>query len=776
MIASNAEHMSIKTAPRNVLSSFGQFKRVQNGWEIWTQVQSLPRMEAVKVMVSLRNSLEEQMEPSDVSVSIFNSTARIMSAPCISDSEDSFGIVRGAQPFVRVRPAIISAHVYQRNPLAGASNQIVLADVRFSSGVTKDSILSLSGFEELVTAEPCRQPHPDNAYGSDNCLVLQLLATANSEHFASEAFLSRKGHIIVRVAHHIPYDNFSHVIRIRIKNSNFARPPRVGASFQLHLMMAGDRSVHLSRASQWLLDTIPERVTTLGVPGGGLPLMITVPDMKLGLAQQSFPFALASNTLSVEMHSNVSIAVGSFFKISRLKGVADVLGVSSLPAGMFRSARMLSEESAGFYVSRTISANELVLIQLHVRNGAAQRLDAHSLAMHAELKSDCGPDDAFISAMTAPPSEKMLFGITRGINALVIVLVGYEYASIYQTNPLANAPNTMNFAVRLNSSLSAGSLVKFTGFQALVQQYNLSEASCLKPAVTDPTPATAAPLAAECPPGFTGLECESCQNGMFAPSCQGPCTMLGSCSGNGRCGPRGECICYDGWTGDRCDVRQCEEQFGSVACETCEENAFSTTCDAGCSLLGSCSGNGRCLPSGECECYEGFTGASCDRRECGSGYGSPSCETCEESTFSGACDAGCSLLGSCSGNGRCLPSGECECYSGFASATCETCAEGTFSEACDLGCSLLGEAGRGCSGHGRCLGDSTCLCYEGFTGASCDVRIECQNAGYSGIGCTACRKDAFASTCTERCSLIKGCHGHGRCDGDGACICYEVSP
>ena len=127
-------------------------------------------------------------------------------------------------------------------------------------------------------------------------------------------------------------------------------------------------------------------------------------------------------------------------------------------------------------------------------------------------------------------------------------------------------------------------------------------------------------------------------------------------------------------------MRECEEGFSSATCETCQANSFSESCGASCSVLG-CSSAGRCTPSGDCECYEGFTGADCSRRVCDDGRSGTDC---------GACQA----------------DGTCECYEGYSGASCEVtlgcqdaafsgvgcgaCAEGRFGASCDETCSLLG--------------------------------------------------------------------------------------
>ena len=110
-----------------------------------------------------------------------------------------------------------------------------------------------------------------------------------------------------------------------------------------------------------------------------------------------------------------------------------------------------------------------------------------------------------------------------------------------------------------------------------------------------------------------------------------------------------------------------------------------------------CAGRGVCSEKGNCTCFTGMRGKSCEL-ECAGGSQNP-----------------------CNGHGACGSDAKC------------TCQPGWVGEACTLPCPGLGTESGVCSGHGTCrnVGEySECLCfknmqgiYEAFEGKDCGLPI-----------------------------------------------------
>lgn len=93
------------------------------------------------------------------------------------------------------------------------------------------------------------------------------------------------------------------------------------------------------------------------------------------------------------------------------------------------------------------------------------------------------------------------------------------------------------------------------------------------------------------------------------------------CSGHGRCGEWSKCTCFYRWMGNDCSQRICKEGLAWVDGSQTNPHAW-----AECSNKGICN-----RESGECECYDQYDGAACERSVCPndcSGHGT--CEFIEE--------------------------------------------------------------------------------------------------------------------------------------------------
>ncbi|GFX21494.1 multiple epidermal growth factor-like domains protein 6 [Trichonephila clavipes] len=249
-----------------------------------------------------------------------------------------------------------------------------------------------------------------------------------------------------------------------------------------------------------------------------------------------------------------------------------------------------------------------------------------------------------------------------------------------------------------------------------------------------------------------GVSMIVCEGGFYGPHCDRPCDCVNAIS----CDPlTGQCLCFPGWKGQRCD-------------EGCEEGSFGVRCEGNCKCPKCDSVTGLCL-----ECPPGRRGSHC-REKCSPGRFGAHCKhrcRCENGAscdlqngtclcrpgFTGArcehaCPAGwygerCSIPCHCLNGGRCTPNtGECQCQAGYMGALCEqACPKGWF--------------GRNCSGQCKC-GDyschpvqGTCLCPPGLTGYNCQ---------------STCPPKRFGPSCAFRCHCRHGAH----CDAlSGRCKC-----
>lgn len=98
----------------------------------------------------------------------------------------------------------------------------------------------------------------------------------------------------------------------------------------------------------------------------------------------------------------------------------------------------------------------------------------------------------------------------------------------------------------------------------------------------------------------------------------GDCAMSNYCNGHGAClNSTSSCECYDGW-GSSSDIAfykapDCSERICPSDRAWADVPSSSTTAHA----ITECSNRGTCDRStGICSCFEGFTGAACQRNKC----------------------------------------------------------------------------------------------------------------------------------------------------------------
>ncbi|XP_010636969.1 laminin subunit alpha-1 isoform X1 [Fukomys damarensis] len=272
----------------------------------------------------------------------------------------------------------------------------------------------------------------------------------------------------------------------------------------------------------------------------------------------------------------------------------------------------------------------------------------------------------------------------------------------------------------------------------------------------------------ECPQGYMGTSCESCQPGyyrvdgiLFGGICQ-PC----ECHGHAwECDAHGVCLgCTHNTTGDHCE--QCLPGFygtpsqGTAGdCRRCAcplttpSNNFSPICH-----------------------LDEEEDVVCD--QCAPGYAGTWCERCADGYYGNPTIPGGSCLPcDCSGNvdpsepGHCdSVTGEClKCVGNTDGAHCESCADGFYGDAvtakdcraCD--CHEKGSLSSMChreTGH--------CDCRPHVTGQRCDQCLPGHYGLDAGLGCLPCNCSTAGSTsdaCTDQghCHCVPGVAGR-RCD------------
>eukprot|EP00298_Acanthocystis_sp_HF-20_P015946 c21328_g3_i1.p1 GENE.c21328_g3_i1~~c21328_g3_i1.p1 ORF type:complete len:1132 (+),score=497.73 c21328_g3_i1:152-3397(+) len=245
------------------------------------------------------------------------------------------------------------------------------------------------------------------------------------------------------------------------------------------------------------------------------------------------------------------------------------------------------------------------------------------------------------------------------------------------------------------------------------------------------------------------------------------------CSGHGIC-LDGKCICDKGWENEDCGTRSefslCDSEVslenGNVTCQgnhcdlvclkgyemtgpsqwQCSDNSSwigigQTKCSPICE--NNCNNHGTCVSPSTCECFEGFTGKSCNRLICKSElpkieFGSIVCDSNQTNAFSCQvhCDNGFKVKGKsevicdefgmwsndfdictpycqneCSGRGECVAPGKCVCFAGSKGIDCSEC---------DVpDCSSVNQ----CSNNGLCISQDICYCNKGWDGPACSIKV-----------------------------------------------------
>ncbi|XP_035736479.1 laminin subunit alpha-1-like [Vespa mandarinia] len=250
----------------------------------------------------------------------------------------------------------------------------------------------------------------------------------------------------------------------------------------------------------------------------------------------------------------------------------------------------------------------------------------------------------------------------------------------------------------------------------------------------DPTDDNSGYVCTQCPEGYTGDHCESCDVGFYGnPSTPGDTCKRCPCSGGPCDQETGRCLeCRgntEGWKCERCK----EAHYGDPLRQNC------LPCD--CDPIGS--GFVHCdRMSGQCPCKPLFSGRDCSF--CIEGYGNVSarCQLCE-------CDVGAL-------DELCDPvTGECRCSEGVVGSHCDRCDidhYGLSTSGCQgCRCNMIGSISTTCD-----IVTGQCQCKSHIIGRQCD---QCQTDYWgltTGAGCVPCNCDpigSFNSSCQQNTGL-----------------------
>ncbi|XP_689297.6 multiple epidermal growth factor-like domains protein 9 [Danio rerio] len=248
--------------------------------------------------------------------------------------------------------------------------------------------------------------------------------------------------------------------------------------------------------------------------------------------------------------------------------------------------------------------------------------------------------------------------------------------------------------------------------------------NCSGEGVSDPDECDRKTGQCDCMPGYTGLQCEECEEDHFTNGTIGclPCACDSFGAHGTSCDSSGMCTCKMGVYGPKCD--DCHPgffHFSSTGCQPCQCNNHSTYCHPQSGICLDCQDNTQghnceeCLPSfyrrgGEgsadvclpCPCSSETSSGICHLdssgrpvcAECKPGFTGPTCDSCTDGLFK---SAGTCIPCDCNGNAdpRSVPqichpeTGHCHrCVNHTTGAHCEICARGYTGDARRHNCTL----------------------------------------------------------------------------------------
>jgi len=122
-------------------------------------------------------------------------------------------------------------------------------------------------------------------------------------------------------------------------------------------------------------------------------------------------------------------------------------------------------------------------------------------------------------------------------------------------------------------------------------------------------------ITCQCFGNFAPPFCDSCLPNFYGELCESNCEASGTCNGHGTCSNTGECQCFSD-----------EEKgfFDGASCNTCQSGIFGPSCK--CNSSSTCNNHGICNSQGTCDCIQGYSGQNC--LQCKDNFYGESCKFC----------------------------------------------------------------------------------------------------------------------------------------------------
>ncbi|XP_007228653.3 multiple epidermal growth factor-like domains protein 9 [Astyanax mexicanus] len=287
-----------------------------------------------------------------------------------------------------------------------------------------------------------------------------------------------------------------------------------------------------------------------------------------------------------------------------------------------------------------------------------------------------------------------------------------DTTTTFTTTTTPNIPTTKSWSMESTSTA--------TSTTEKGPQCNCSVEGTLDPLSCDPGTGQCV-----CVQGYSGLQCDGCEDEYFnngTSGCQ-PCGCDTYGALGKRCDGSGVCTCKMGVYGDKCDdCRPGFFKFSSTGCQPCQCNNHTSLCDTQSGICLNCQGNTKgpsceeckynfyrppgtaateaCLP---CPCSSVTSTGSCTLDQtgqpvcdqCNREYQGPNCEQCRDGFYNA--DSIC-VPCNCSGNEDphsrprvCHPdTGHClNCQHNTAGTHCERCAQGFTGDALSKNCTAI---------------------------------------------------------------------------------------